>query len=157
MRKTLIHPVEPKSASTGQDWLNLEQIAAVEVTSEAAGFPIDSALGVEQGSGWRASEPGEQRVRIIFDEPVSLSKMRLYFHEADRERTQEFVLTWSDGTGQAPIEIVRQQWNFSPSGSTDEIEEFAVTLNQVRILELTIQPDKSLNAGIASLSSWRVR
>jgi outer membrane receptor protein involved in Fe transport len=37
-------------------------------------------------------------------------------------------------------EIVRQQWNFSPAGSTTEIEDYAVDLDGVSVLELAIQP-----------------
>jgi outer membrane receptor protein involved in Fe transport len=36
--------------------------------------------------------------------------------------------------------IVRQQWNFSPAGSTTEIEDYAVDLDGVSVLELAIQP-----------------
>ena len=49
-------------------WLDLDQIATVEVTSEDAAFPIESALHLHHGPGWHASEKGEQLIRIIFDE-----------------------------------------------------------------------------------------
>jgi hypothetical protein len=41
----------------------------------------------------------------------------------DATRTQEFVLRWSRDTGHSFREIVRQQWNFSPSGGTREVED----------------------------------
>lgn len=102
-------------------WLDLEQIATVEVTSEDPRFPIESALVSDDGPGWRASQGGEQQIRIIFDQPVSVHRMQLRFHETGRERTQEFVLRWSSESARSEAEIVRQQWNFSPTGSTTEI------------------------------------
>jgi hypothetical protein len=45
MRKTVINPdiINPRSHSQ-QKWLDLEEIATVEVTSEDPNFPIESAL-----------------------------------------------------------------------------------------------------------------
>ena len=36
---------------------------------------------------------------------------------------------------------MRQQWNFSPTGSTTEIEHYVVDLDAVSVLELAIRPD----------------
>jgi len=71
-------------------------------------------------------------------------------------RTQEFVLRWSPGTGHSFREIVRQQWNFSPSGSIREIEDYTVDLSEVAVLELIIVPDKADREARASLSSLRL-
>jgi hypothetical protein len=46
---------------------------------------------------------------------------------------------------------VRQQWNFSPSGSVREIEDYAVELSGVKALEMIIVPDKSDGEARASL------
>ncbi len=43
-------------------WLDLDQIATIEVTSEDSGFTIESAFGANGGPGWRASKKGEQRI-----------------------------------------------------------------------------------------------
>ena len=50
-------------------------------------------------------------------------------------RTQEFTLRYSRDNGQSFHEIVRQQWNFSPHGSTTELEEYQVDLSEVTTLE----------------------
>ena len=139
-----------------QGWLDLEEIATVELTSEHADFPIESALGFRVGPGWRASQKGTQQIRIIFDEPASLHRIRLRFHEAECERTQEFTIGWSSAAGGPTREIVRQQWNFSPAGSTTEIEDYVVELEAVSVLELTIQPDLGRQEAVATLVSWRV-
>ena len=49
----------------------------MEVTSEDPNFPIESALGSNDGQGWRASQGGEQQIRIIFDTLVSVHRMEL--------------------------------------------------------------------------------
>ena len=60
------------------------------------------------------------------------------------------VCPWADE------KIVRQQWNFSPAGSTTEIEGYVVELEAVSGLELTIQPDLSRREAVATLVSWRM-
>ena len=149
-------PSTQAGAESDQGWLDLEQIATVEVTSEDASFPIESVFGSTGGPGWRASRPGEQQIRILFDQPVTLHRTQLRFDEANCERTQEFVLRWSSAIGGAPTEIVRQQWNFSPAGSTTEIENYILDLDGVSLLELVIDPDLRGREEVATLSSWRL-
>ena len=59
MRKSVIDPatVRPEQRSE-QKWLDLEQVAKVEVTSEDPNFPIESALVSGKGPGWRAAQKG---------------------------------------------------------------------------------------------------
>jgi len=67
MRKRYWDRSCPASGPIGQSWLDLEQIATVEGTSEDLSFPIEYAFGSNDGPGWRASQGGEQQIRIIFD------------------------------------------------------------------------------------------
>ena len=136
-------------------WLDLEPIAAVEVTSEDPRFPIESALSGD-GPGWRASQGGEQQIRIVFDAPRPLHRIQLRFQETGSERTQEFTIRWVPAAGGAAREIVRQQWNFNPAGSAVEIENYDVDLDAVSALELTIRPDIGRTDAVATLGSWRV-
>src|SRR5258708_34013607 len=102
MRKSVIDPVtiHPEQRSE-QQWLELEQIAQVEVTSEDPNYPIESALASGKGPGWRAAEKGKQIIRIIFDKPRPLHRIRLEFWETEVERTQEFTLQcWAESRGQ---------------------------------------------------------
>jgi hypothetical protein len=137
-------------------WLDLEQIAQVEVTSEDPHCPVESAFAVGASSGWRAGGGGEQTIRLVFDTPQRIHRIRLRFLEMQVERTQEFSLQWrTDRHGHAR-EIVRQQWNFSPQGATTEIEDYSVDLDRVGILELSINPDVSHRESVATLAEWRV-
>jgi hypothetical protein len=157
MRKRIVQGATGRATSgdSEKEWRDLQDIATVEVTSEDPRFPIESAFN-SGGPGWRAAEPGEQRVRIIFDRPTSIRRIQLHFAEAAVERTQEFTLSWSNVNGGAAKETVRQQWNFSPTGSTREVEDYEVTLEDVSALELAIKPDLSNERAPAGLALWRV-
>jgi hypothetical protein len=128
------------------NWIDLEHAATVEVTSEDKNYPIESALSLERGQGWRAAEPGVQTIRLFFDNPQQIRRISLVFEEDEVTRTQEFVLR----SGGPFREIVRQQWNFSAPTSTREIEEYRVGLSHVSVLELTIVP--SINGVLARAS-----
>ena len=141
---------------TRDGWLDLEQIATIEVTSEEPNFPIESAFSSEDGTGWRASDKGVQEIRIIFDQPITLRRIQLHFLEAELERTQEFSIRWSSAEGGPTREIIRQQRNFSPSGSTREVEDYEVHLENVAALELSITPDVERQETAATLAKWRV-
>jgi hypothetical protein len=104
------------------------------------------------GSGWRAAQPGEQTLRLWFDEALRLRRIRLVFHEDEQEPTQEFVVRWSPDGGQSYREIVRQQYNFSSPQAAREIEEYDVDLDGVTALELRIKPDISGGSARASLA-----
>ncbi len=156
MRKTVISPdiINPRSHSQ-QKWLDLEEIATVEVTSVDPNFPIEFALTARKGPGWRAAARGKQMIRIVLDRPRPVRRIRLEFSETESQRTQEFTLRWSQAGG--PFrEIVRQQWNFSPQGSTSELEDYQVQLEKVSALELTLKPDLTPDTAFATLAAWRV-
>jgi uncharacterized protein (DUF736 family) len=156
MRKRIIVPdnTEPRPGS-GPQWLELDQIATVELTSEDPDFPIEAALTNTGIGGWRASQKGKQVIRIIFDRPRSLRRIRVEFSETETPRTQEFTLQWSQD-GSAFKEVIRQQWNFNPGDSASEIEEYQVALEGVSALELNIKPDLNPDNARASLLAWRV-
>src|SRR5215831_1406243 len=114
MRKRIVAPT-PTTAHTEETWLDLERAATVEVTSEDKDFPIESSLSIEPRQGWRASQPGAQTIRLVFDEPQKLKHISLVFEENEMTRTQEFVLRTCSNPGGPFREILRQQWNFSAS------------------------------------------
>jgi hypothetical protein len=158
MRKRIVGSgvIQGEGADLNDKWLDLERRAAVEVTSEDPQFPVEAVFEADSGIGWRASQDGEQQLRIIFDEPTTLHRMQLYFVEPEVERTQEFVIRWSSAQGGPLREVVRQQWNFSPAGSTSEVEHYDVNLERVSVLELSIRPDLNNGTGRATLVNWRV-
>jgi hypothetical protein len=157
MRKRIIDSQRPTAGADSNDgWLDLSQIATVEVTSEDPHFPIESVFA-GRDSGWRAHNSGEQQIRLIFDEPISLRRIQLRFDEPAVERTQEFTLRWSSQQGGPGKEIVRQQWNFAPQGATAEVEDYTVDLENLCVLELVIRPDIRKRAAMASLAVFLVK
>jgi hypothetical protein len=154
MRKRLIAPTSPCVRFDRDHPLDVSTTASVEVTSEEHDYPIESALIPGQSKGWRASEPGTQTIRLIFDRPQKLERISLVFEEKETSRTQEFALRWSPSPEGAWREIVRQQWNFSPPRTTTEVEEYRVELSDVTVLEMAITPDIGGGAARASLNSF---
>jgi hypothetical protein len=158
MRKGVIAPVTTVQSSPlpEQEWLDIEHQAKVEVTSEDPNFLIESALVSGKEPGWRAATRGEQIIRIVFDKKRDLRRIRLEFSETQCERTQEFTLRWSAEPEGPFSQIVRQQWTFSPQGSTTEVEDYRVSLSGVSVLELALKPDLTPGNAFGSLARWRV-
>lgn len=138
MRKRLTPPTPGIVRPHCEGWLDLERVAAVEVTSEEENSPVESALVLRETRGWRAAIPGTQTIRLVFDQPQKLRHISLVFEETERTRTQEFVLRWSSDGGRSFREIVRQQWNFSPPETVRELQGYQVELSDVTVLELSL-------------------
>jgi hypothetical protein len=151
MRKRLIDETPVGT----EDWLDLEKLARVEISSEDPAHPIEFAL-TNGGDEWRAATSGEQVIRLIFEEPRELRLIELKFVEQHTARTQEFVLRWSPDGGRSYRDIVRQQFTFSPPGTQGEIERFTVNLFGVTAIELRIVPDINHGDVHASLNCLRI-
>lgn len=126
----------------GVEWMDLETLARVEISSEDELFPIEHALGSAVTTGWRAAKTGPQVIRLRFDDPVEVHRVQIHVVERAAERVQEMVI-WVGMTGSGRQEVRRQQFTFSPGGTTEELEDFAVELKGVTMLELEIDPDRS--------------
>jgi hypothetical protein len=142
MRKSVISATtDGLGAAASGEWLDLDAMAQVEISSEDANFPVEHALGTVETTGWRAAETGPQVIRLLFDAPQAIRRIHLHFVDKSVERGQEFAVY--AGSGAELREVVRQQWTFSPQGSSEEIEDYTVELDGVTTLELRIDPDRS--------------
>jgi len=151
LRKQIVdQPTAIADAHTNMPWLDLAELASVELTSEDPRHPFQAVFEEGGAHGWRAAAPGRQTVRLRFDAPQDIHRIRLRFCDREQERTQEFVLRYSREDGQSR-DIVRQQWSFSPGGSTEEVEDYTVDLKGVTQLELEIDPDRGKNTLPATL------
>lgn len=154
MRKTIMGSVT--ATPTMGSCLDLAAIARVEVSSETASQPIEAALLEGAALGWKAAVPGIQMVRLVFDNAQTIRAIMLQIDEHEHVRSQEFVLRWQ-GEGDSHFrDIVRQQFNFSPPGTTQEFESYQVELLQVKVLELIINPDTSGGPSCAGLTKLRL-
>jgi hypothetical protein len=156
MRKRIITAKSQQVPDRTHAWLDIEQLAQIEISSEAPDAPVESAINDESDHGWRASEPGEQVIRLLFDAPQKLRVIRLLFVEESRVRTQEFVLKWSPDGGMSWLDIARQQYNFSPPDTVRELEDYLVELDAVSALELRIVPEIGGGDAHATLAQLRI-
>jgi F5/8 type C domain len=150
IRKKLIQQAGEES----EKWLDLARCATFEVTSEDPTGPLENAL-TSDSTKWIAETPGEQILRIRFDQPQDIAKIRVLFEETATSRSQEFAIFWLPAGESAWREVVRQQFNFSPPNTTQEQETFHVPLKKAEGLELRIVPERS-GGGLASLSQLLV-
>ena len=150
------HFVELARPSAARRWLAVLDVAQIELTSETHEHPIESALIEHRGTSWRASRPGEQRIRLVFDQPQAIRLIHLVFEDAKQERLQEFVLRSSSDRGLSYVTLVRQQFFFNPSGATREVEDYAVDLEATTDIELYIIPDLSGRPVFANMKELRI-
>ena len=156
MRKRIVPAGQVPERDGDGDWLDLGVLTEVEISSESPEHPIESALVPGRDTGWRASAPGRQVIGLLFSPPQKVARIQLHFEEKSVVRTQEYALRWSPERGQPCREIVRQQWNFSPSGATVEIEDHQVDLPSVAVLELIIDPGSEGQEAFASMKRMRI-
>ena len=155
LRKLIIkpHPVTPLSIS-GE--IDIAEVATVLVTSESSDHPIDHVFDDHRepgGTRWIAGEPGLQCVTLVFDAPQTINQILLEVEEPEVARTQELVLSLSCNGGRSYRELLRQEFNFSPTGTTFEWENWNVSAEGVTHLRLVIEPDKGDKLCRASLTS----
>jgi hypothetical protein len=144
LRKQIINE-NPKTQAPMPDEIDVAAVATVLVTSEDPGHAVDHAFDHQRGPGgsrWVAGEPGEQTVILAFDGPQTIRRVILEVEEHEVARTQEAQLAVSVDGGQTYRELVRQEFNFSPPGTTFEREDWEVTAEGVTHFRLWIRPDK---------------
>jgi F5/8 type C domain-containing protein len=122
MQKTILGNQNQDSGPFGDPWFGIDAIAGIGVTSEAEGASVESVFDLDSETGWRAENSGLQVIRITFGEPKTIRRIQLEFRESQFERTQEFTLHATAAGGER-TEVIRQQWTFSPQGSTQEVEQ----------------------------------
>jgi hypothetical protein len=140
--------------------IDIVACATVLVTSEDPAHPIDHAFDRVRGpqsSRWVAGAPGDQTLLLAFDTPQTLHTICLEVEEQDVPRTQELSLAISRDGEQTYRELLRQEYTFSPPGTTWEREEWQVTAEGVTHLRLVIRPDKGgtpCRATLTTLALW---
>jgi hypothetical protein len=152
MRKEIMIQASVGKQLTEPHWIDVQNLARTELSSEDGAHPIESALGTDTGPGWLAALAGPQTIRFLFDKAIQVRKVHLEFRESQTPRIQEFLLRWSSDHGQSYREIVRQQYNFNPPGTTSEVEDYEVDLPGLTTLELTITPNIGRSDVRASLA-----
>src|SRR5688500_12910537 len=91
MKKRTITSEMP-SSDAQPAWLPLDQLAEAEISSEDPKYPIENALVPGRLQGWRAATPGEQIIRLTFEQPRAVKEERVVIEANECERTQQLVL-----------------------------------------------------------------
>jgi hypothetical protein len=154
MRKKIL-PITCPVTSMPEE-LDVAAIASVLLTSEMAGYPIENVFDTRRGPGgsrWVAETIGEQTLILAFDSPQKIQQVNLEVEENQENRTQELQLAISHDGGRTYRELVRQEYNFAPPGTTFEREEWMVNAEEVTHLRLWIKPDKGNRPCRASLTA----
>ena len=141
MRKKVIAlSAMPTAEQVEVEWLNLGNLAHVEVTRRVLIFRLSPSSGSETGRAGAL----QNRVNSSSGSSSMSPDQSIESNYGSQSRRWNGPGVYSKMVGFAWRrfrEIVRQQWNFSPQGSTSEIEDYGVGLPGVSALELTITPD----------------
>jgi hypothetical protein len=158
LRKQILGPATQKPADAARG-LDIESLARVLVSSEEHDHPVDFAFDGRGGPGatrWIAAETGEQTLIVAFDQPHAVRAIRLEVEEPDVARTQELQVALSTDGGETYREIVRQEYTFSPPGTTLEQERWSVETAGVTHLRVVIRPDKGSAACRATVTTLAI-
>ena len=140
--------------------IRVKEVATVFISSEAPDHPAEHIFDESRGEGgsrWVAGEPGEQVLIVAFDSPQTLGEIALEVEEVETARTQEVELAVSGDGGYTYEVLRRQEYTFSPPGTTFEREQWVVQTGPVTHVRLRILPDKSRRPCLATLTSLVLR
>jgi hypothetical protein len=146
---------DPKSEETG---ISVADTAEVLVSSETPDHPVHylfDGQGGPGGSYWKASAAGDQTIILAFEQPQNIRKVTVEVEELSHSRTQELALAYSQD-GKRYTEVLRQEYTFSPSGSTFEREDWIIHASSVMRLRLWIRPDKGGKPSFATMTTLRL-
>ncbi|NJK27802.1 MAG: hypothetical protein HC925_03710 [Coleofasciculaceae cyanobacterium SM2_3_26] len=160
MRKKIVNPeslnVPARQLTKLDGELDIANLATVLVTSEDTAHPIENAFSPQRGAGsdyWAAANPGMQTIMLAFDRPQSIRTIRLEIEETEVERSQALHFQASSDGGQTFTDVLRQEYNFSPSGTTLQQETWTVNLENITHLRLDIKPDMGDRPAVAKITS----
>lgn len=145
LRKQILGPAATQKAADAPALLDVSALARVLVSSEDRDHPVDLAFDGRGGPGatrWIAGETGEQTLIVAFDRPQAVRAIQLEVEEPEVARTQELQVAVSCDGGNSYREIVRQEYTFSPPGTSFERERWAAETADVTHVRVVIRPDK---------------
>ena len=161
LRKHIVsNPPQAAAIGTEPAGLHIPALATVLVTSESGDHPVDHLFDGRNGPGgtrWVASADGEQTLVLAFDTPQTIREVGLEVEEPSASRTQVLTLSLSQDGGRTYREVVRQEFNFSPPGTTFEREVWNVPAGRVTHLRIAIKPEKGGAPHRATLTSLTIR
>ena len=159
LRKQILDRL-PTGRSVETDTLDIPSLATVLVTSEVPDHPVDHLFDDSGGPGgtrWVAGSAGEQALVLAFDAPQTIRGVAIEVEEPGATRTNVLTVSLSDDGGRTYRERVRQEFTFSPPGTTFEREEWTMPADRVTHVRVVVQPDKGHGTHRATLTSLAIR
>jgi hypothetical protein len=95
-------------------------------------------------------------IEIRFHHRTPVRRLRVVSSEVKESRTQEMTVWVSLRGGERHLEVLRQQFNFSPNGATEEVENCTLQLEDVSTIQLRIVPSIDGRPVVARVSELRV-
>jgi hypothetical protein len=138
-----------RNESTDAGWLDLAAVADVTVVVGGRREPRVPGL-------WTTDRPGEQTIEIRFHDRTTVRRLRVVSSEVEQSRTQQMTIWASLRGGERHREVVRQQFNFSPNGATEEVEEYALQLEDVSTIQVRVVPSIDGRPAVARVDDLRV-
>src|SRR5215510_2620679 len=150
----------PPAGAVKPGALDIPTLATVLVTSEDPEHPVDHVFDGSGGPGatrWIAGSEGEQTLVLAFDAPQTIRAVGIELEELTGMRTNVLTVSLSDDGARTYRERIRQEFTFSPPGTTFEREEWAMPAVGITHLRVVIRPDKGDAVHRATLTSLTVR
>jgi hypothetical protein len=138
------------AVNAARRWVDLDGAADVTIVAGGRRTPRSST------KVWTTECSGEQTIEIRFHRPTPVRRVRLVSTEYRQSRTQETTVWASLQRGERHREIVRRQFRFSPSGATEDIEEYVVELEQVSAIHVRLVPSVDGQSAVARVSELHV-
>lgn len=135
--------------TTAVSWLDLEAVADVAVM-------VGGRRETRRPGFWSADRRGEQTIEVRFHDRTPVRRLRVISSEAEQSRTQQMTIWVSLRGGERHREVLRRQFNFSPNGATEEVEEYALQLEDVSTIQLRIVPSIDGRPAVARVDDLRV-
>ncbi|MDD5328927.1 MAG: discoidin domain-containing protein [Sulfuricella sp.] len=145
LRKKIVPAAAPGGVLPPARYIDIAASAEVIATSESDNFPLDNIIDGSTGPGstqWVAATTGPQTLIFKFDKPQHITGIFYEIEETEFARTQEICFETSSDSGLHFREVLRHEYNFSPSGSTFQKENLKLDLPDTTDLKMTIKPDK---------------
>lgn len=156
LRKKLLESEPAVHMQPAGHIINLPREAEILMSSESPEQPVENIVDGTSGPGssqWVAQCEGPQTLVFKFDRPHHVRGIVLEIEERESERTQELSLEAAFSDHETRFtEILRQEYNFSPAGSTFERETWVVDLPGATAIRLNIKPHKGGGTARARLN-----
>jgi hypothetical protein len=146
-------------ADAAADEIDIAGCATVAYSSENPAHPVEHLFDGRSGPGasrWISARSDTVEHTVLeFDQPQPISRLLYEVEETDREHTQEVRVEVSEDRGRTYLQILVQEYTFSPRGATYQREEQRFDRLQASHLRFTIVPNKN-GSGTATLTALRL-